>query len=204
MNDIQVRNRYAKEVQILIERLDILQEQIKRNEYIKVEIKENTDKYKKAKEKLQEIEGSLELQNTNLDILDKKIEDRQLELVKIDKEIVSRKLILGKINSTIQTQDIILENKKEYTGNKIKKLDKDIKDYQDKSNKAKKNFDIDTKQIKYEIKDLNFKHKELQLLITGLEDEETLKREDLAQLRDDYNELDRQYQELLELYIIKN
>lgn len=204
LTDIQVRNRYFKEIQILIKRIDILQEQEKSYKNLDKEILLKKEELKDINTNLNEIKKYLE-DNTNKNTqlkeniwylewiksdLEEDCKNIQLNKEKINKEYREQEISIWELNNNIEKEKKNINNEFEhFKEDNLKKKQEIISDY------AKANYEYINLEEKIRLDKIEIeKNKELI----------AKQREEITKLKTEFNELDKEYKKLLELYILKS
>ena len=203
MSDIHARNRYKREIDILIQRLEILQWQKKAYK----DLSEDINKKKVELDRLKEDEESL-----NQIIFDRQttLDSMWLQIKEIENECKHTE------NQIVQNRKRAREQIEEYIGNKdkyndqlnniksaISKLELKQEEIQKNTTEAQIEFDRFNDRLYNEKKSLFKKVEDNEELLKKQTKEKKDLEDSLKNLKDEYTELDREYQILLENYILK-
>ena len=202
--DIQVRNRYQKEIDILIQRINILQLQEK--------------EYKNLNSEIIFLSSTLYKKLENNEKTDKELNEKNKTLNDLNKNIIENKNIINKQNKELENIKIKIEEynnrysiNKEKIESDIEKVEKEIewiKKKKEESILEKLKIDKELEEYKNKIQNEkwqivnNIKNNEILLQKQIKEIEENNNKID--NLKKDYDEINIEYQNLLENYLIKS
>jgi len=200
---IQERNRYNKEIEILRNRLFILQEQEKSYDDL-------SDEIKKKKKTLKKLDKEIDDRIYVKDIKDSEISDLRALLNilgsdkrQIEKEIADIKKNITKEKEWFAKERLVYENHLERISKSTNKADLKKEEFNKKLKEKKKEYEECVNKIKADKWDLFDKVlnnekilEEQEKKVKKLEDKE-------KKLIKEIKELDKEYQKLLENYIIK-
>lgn len=203
MSDIQVRNRYKKEIDILINRLWILQEQEKSYKNLSWDIEKLQNKIKWLKKTEGNLDKQIESKEAVIEDLGVKNKQYKSEWKKIEKEYTKLKKQTDKEREDYLKQKEIYNNHLDKIHQTITKTNLKKEDFHEKMLESQKEYNELVEKIKRDKWDLFDKvmnnEKILQEQLNEIE--ENNKRKEV--LEKEYEELDTEYQKLLENYIIK-
>ena len=201
--DYSKRNKIRSEIDILIERLEILQWQVSYYDDKTAEINilidnisKEKESFKKVQKQVKECSVTKDNLSTDISILESNKRQIKASLDDIKTDIVESNKILH--NQKKREEDFIIRSE----GN-IERYKLEEKEYRTKKQNALIDYNSETNKLKYnkidlinDIDNLNKEKLDVQDELNTL----SLKRTDL---KNDYQELDKSYQDLLELYILK-
>jgi len=199
MWDIQIRNRYKKEIDILINRISILQDQEKSYEDLTSKIVTKEHKLEVLKKKEEDISQAIEKKiAVNESLAVTKI-DMESEFHKIDKKLIKSKKEIENEWIRFEKQKDIYETHLTRIQNTINK--NNIKLEETKNNlytkeKEYENYKAEIKREKWDLFDKVINNEKI------LEEQEQKKKkiiDDINLLKGEYDEIDSDYQELLEM-----
>ena len=203
MSDIHERNRYKREIDILIQRLEILQEQVKSYVDLTDRINERRKELIQLDEIKQQLGEDIIEKETTIDNLRLKIKEIQAECKYTENQI--------KYNRELSVKQIeeYNTNKQEYN-TKLQTIENEIDKYEirlDTIEKQTKEEELEFNNFKNRLQNEKQElfnlvdSKEKRLVELGEQEKEVQKN--LNNLRDEYNTLDTEYQKILENYILK-
>ena len=203
MSDIQVRNRYKKECDILIQRLEILQQQEKSYTDLTERIEEKKLALNELEEKEKILKQNIKKETLALNDLRASFIKKTTEYTNLEKKALKTQENI-EINNNKYKQNTLTFNKEiEYLKNTIIDLKWQKEVYKKREQQLDLDLKIYTGNIKKEKQKVFDEVKANdEKLIKQREEKKQLTR-DITKLKSDYNELDKEYQNLLETYILK-
>ena len=203
MSDIQVRNRYKKEIDILINRLSVLQEQEKSYTDLTSKIEKTKKELDVLKAREKDANKIIEDKNNQISELWKKIKLLKWDLSKIDKDILkTRQNIEIEENRYIKQQDIYEAHLDKLHATITKSVLKS-EEFEQKMKEKEQEYYEYVSKIDNEKLALFEKVENNEVTLKKQEEKKQELEYSFNKKKKEYNELDNEYQKLLENYIIK-
>jgi len=200
--EIQTRNRYTKEINILINRLTILQQQEKSYADLSDKIKSKKITLNRLDEDIDDIIYQKDIKDSELSELGVLLNTLSSDKRKIDKELLDIRLKINKDKESYAMEKIVYENH-------LDKISKTINKYSIRKDLLKS--DLEKKEIEYEQCVNKIKTDKWDLFDKVLNNKKILQEQEQEnkkleiknkKLKSKHKELDKEYQKLLENYII--
>ncbi len=201
---IQERNRYKKEIDILIKRLHILQEQEKAYEDLSKDIETRKKEILVLKKTKEDTDNLIESKRSLIAWLSTKHKQIIDKGVIIERESKKLKNITTKEREDYIKQKDIYNNFLDKINTSIEKSEFKEKEFKDKMYKAQKEHDDAIDLIKRDKGDLFEKVLNNEKILQEQKEEWQKLKNSYNKLKEDYAEVDSEYQILLENYILKN